>query len=243
MIHTVQIETTNHCNAACIFCPRHKIKDFGVMSEYTLATIIDTIKTRYPGVKRICPQGTGEPFMDPMFLERLDFIRSQLPDVHFSIFTNGSLVTMHDVKRLEALGNLDVVISLNGPDRATREALMGLEDFDHVFSIYHEMISRRVVCRVSMVSYPIVTVEYLQKFFDIPNSLYLQKFFNIPNSLIPQFQSFGGLVYPFKRPPDIPCDRITSWLTYEWTGRTVKCCFDIEGQAECNQCTEGVQFF
>jgi len=199
------------------------------MKDETLEGILEDIKAFHPDVKRICPQGTGEPFMDPDFIGRLRTMRRYLPDVHLSIFTNGSLLNDEHIKQLKEFGNVNVVVSLNGASAKARKALMGLDDFERVLTKCIDLMSNKIDMQTAMVYHPILSSKQVMDFS------------YMPNSYIVQFQSFGGLMYPFSRPKEYPCARQTDWLTYEWTGAKVKCCYDIEGQADCSQCTEGVQ--
>lgn len=228
MIHTAQIEVTNLCNAHCLFCPRDKIAKFGEMSRKTLGLIVEHFKGFYPGIKKVVISGFGEPFRTTL-IDRLRIIRNVLPDVHLSIFTNGSQITEWDIKHLKQLSNLDINISLNGPNQEVRQKLMGLDDFDKVLATYYNLIANRIDCSCSMVAYPIISLKHFNDFAELPNSQIIQ------------FQSFGGLSYPYRGQIRENCERKESWLTFNWQGKQIKCCFDINGKADCSQCTEGIK--
>ena len=221
---TVQIELTNYCNSRCIFCPRNWVdQKVGTINRTVFELVLCHNADRY------VISGFGEPLIHSRFIELINRIRERRPNSQISVFTNGSLITPKLVKEFKRIDGLDIIVSLNGPNEDVRFKLMGLDDFKYVHSIYYEMLNNKIDCSCSMVGHPIVKPEHYMKFL------------KLPNSVIIQFQSFGGLVYKYKGDPDRECSRKDNWLTYDWQGNRIKCCFDIEGLADCGQCTEGIQ--
>ena len=229
MIHTAQIEVTNLCNANCIFCPRSSIKDFGTMSMEIFMTLIDELKRRFSdSLREIVFSGFGEPFMDTHFLDKVGYASQIFPNTRFVIYSNGSLILPTHFKVLEDIGNVYLNISLNGPDYATREALMGIGDWHKVM---WALEARDIDYSVSMVAHPIVKQTTLQEFVN----MFKEK------AMLIQFQSWAGLMYSYHGRIVKECNRLFDWITYDWQGKQIKCCYDINGEADCRQCTEGVQ--
>jgi len=220
-----QIELTNHCNGKCVFCPRGLLTECGVITQDTLDFVLKQVP---PDVERIVISGFGEPFAAPI-ITRLGFIRDRFPNTHISIFSNGTLINNSHVDALGNMGNIDISISLNGHNGETRRRLMGLNDFDHVLSIAKKLREVGIKCAFTMVAFPIVSMDHLVKFS------------MIPDSKIIQFQSFGGLMYKYNGDPRRSCERKKNWLTFDYTGKQIKCCFDVNGLADCEQCTEGIR--
>src|SRR5436190_10643589 len=74
----VRYETTDHCNATCIMCPRdlHKNgREHGVMDVELYKKSIDEV-TRL-GAKRIVLTGFGEPLMDKTLAEKVAYAHAQ----------------------------------------------------------------------------------------------------------------------------------------------------------------------
>jgi molybdenum cofactor biosynthesis enzyme MoaA len=228
MIHAVQIEVTNLCNAKCIFCPRYLLKEHGVMSMEVFMSLIDELKRRFSNeLREIVFSGFGEPFMDHGFIEKLKYAGDIWPNTRFVIYSNGSLILPQHLQALNEIGNVSLNISLNGPDYTTREALMQIDDWHKVM---WQIGDCDIVNKISMVAHPIVKHATLQRFVDM---------FKEKAQLI-QFQSWAGLMYPYHGNTVKKCTRLFDWKTFDWQGNQIKCCFDIDGLADCRQCTEGV---
>ena len=105
---------------------------------------------------------------------------------------------------------------------------MGLGDWHKVM---WALEARDIDYGVSMVAHPIVKQATLHEFVSM---------FEDKAQLI-QFQSWAGLMYPYNGRIVKECDRLFEWITYDWQGKRIKCCYDINGQSDCRQCTEGVQ--
>lgn len=90
----ITIETTNVCNANCVFCPREKY-DFrpDIMSMELWKKIIDDLETHHYKHLMIDTQGFGEPFLDPFLFRRMEYARSQIPCVKFFTSSNCTKMT------------------------------------------------------------------------------------------------------------------------------------------------------
>ncbi|MGC4067700.1 MAG: hypothetical protein QM784_24235 [Polyangiaceae bacterium] len=61
------IETTNHCNAKCVFCPNNALaRDKGPMKDDVFDKIVDDCK-QFP-LEAVEPFLQGDPFSDPQIL-------------------------------------------------------------------------------------------------------------------------------------------------------------------------------
>ena len=92
-IWALQIENTAFCNRKCSWCPQSVLKftPDQRMSWETLETIVKNLKELgYTG--RIHPYGNGEPLTDPDFIDRVRYIRRQMPRCYIYIATNGDLI-------------------------------------------------------------------------------------------------------------------------------------------------------
>lgn len=122
----VCVETTNHCNAVCPFCPnnalsRHKTH----MTDDLFAKIIEDCR-QFP-LEAIEPFMQGEPFSDPKIIERMEHIRRRLPDTKLRLYSNGNALTPKKIDQLVGLGIDHLFISVNTLDPEKYREIMGLK--------------------------------------------------------------------------------------------------------------------
>ncbi len=111
---TVRVETTNHCQAACTFCPRDSIgrpKTF--MNQELFEKVVRECAAG--GCRLMHLHGFGEPLLDKQLPERIKLCKdSGIPRV--KIFTNGDLLKGSLTERLLASGVDEIKISIDGAD-------------------------------------------------------------------------------------------------------------------------------
>lgn len=122
----VCVETTNHCNAKCVFCPNNALaRDKGAMDQALFEKIIEDCR-EFP-LDAIEPFMQGDPFSDPDILPRLEHINQRLPDTKLRLYTNGYAMTP---KRIDAMAEMNIhhlFISVNTLDPDKYEQVMGLK--------------------------------------------------------------------------------------------------------------------
>src|SRR3954452_11471416 len=87
----VQIESTNICNAKCVFCPRDDMhRRQGVMSFELFRKIVDECADL--GITHVRVHNYGEPFMDRLLVDKVRYAKSKgIKEV--GMISNGSLIT------------------------------------------------------------------------------------------------------------------------------------------------------
>src|SRR3954465_12332725 len=87
----VQIESTNLCNAKCVFCPRDEMhRKQGVMSFERFCKIVDECAEL--GITHVRVHNYGEPFMDRLLVAKVRYAKSKgIKEV--GMISNGSLIT------------------------------------------------------------------------------------------------------------------------------------------------------
>ena len=99
---TIEIETINRCNGECDFCPVNRYDDtreFKLMSENLFYDIIHQLRDiQYDGRMQLF--SNNEPLMDKRIFEFAKYAKEQLPNNHFSFFTNGTLLNLEKFKKL-----------------------------------------------------------------------------------------------------------------------------------------------
>lgn len=212
----LQIETTSVCNADCAFCPHGQMRDVGQMQQGLYEKILKDAG-QYDLVT-FSPMLMGEPFCDPNILDRMRLARKLLrPTTGIRLFTNGSLMTHSDIDEMAEIGNVNVIVSLNGACAETRKRLMGLDDFEEVKAKVYYLKDKGMVVETSMVWHPTLKQNEINAFARLPNPLAIQ------------FQSFAGHTYRYRR-HDGHCRRVDTYLTVLRDGRVCLCCFDAFGE-------------
>jgi radical SAM protein with 4Fe4S-binding SPASM domain len=109
---TVRIETTNHCNAACSFCPRESIgRSKTFMDDELYEKIVRECGENK--VKVLHVHNFGEPLLDKKLPARVTFAKEQ-GIAHVKIFCNGALLRGDIAERLLTSGLDEIKISLDG---------------------------------------------------------------------------------------------------------------------------------
>ncbi|MEZ4226236.1 MAG: radical SAM/SPASM domain-containing protein [Polyangiaceae bacterium] len=121
----VAVETTNHCNAKCVFCPNNALaRDKGPMADDLFDKIIEDCR-EFP-LEAIEPFIQGDPFSDPKILPRLEQIRSRLPDTKLRLYTNGYGMSPKKIDAMLGLGIDHLYVSINTLDEKKYRDVMGI---------------------------------------------------------------------------------------------------------------------
>jgi len=218
-LRSVQVETTNLCNGACVFCPHEQAKVLGTMSEELYRKIVDETAT-LPSVETFLPLGHGEPFMDPDILPRIEYARGKLDEkILIKVFTNGVALNEDHIQRLNELKHVELSISVNGIYPGTRKAVMGQDDTQHVLEMWH--YAREVGLPVvgTMVAAEGVSMVEQQEFV-------------LMGGCVITLSNWAGSVWEYHNvgPNQLMCDRAKSFTYIMWTGQVALCCFDPFGK-------------
>lgn len=125
----VRIETTNHCNANCTFCPRETIgRDKTFMDQELFEKIID--ECAEGGTKLIHMHNFGEPLLDKQLPARIRYAKDKgIPRV--KLFCNGALLRGKIADALLSSGLDEIKISLDGASaQEFNELRIGLDHAD-----------------------------------------------------------------------------------------------------------------
>lgn len=126
------IELTNACNAACIFCPRDKTPKQGFMNFETFAQAVERIgELEDSTIVHIC--GLGEPLLHPNVAEMVAHLSKKgLPP---SITTNAYLLKKELSHRLVDAGLKEIVCSVSGID----------DDYKKIHRLDFEVVKRNIL--------------------------------------------------------------------------------------------------
>jgi radical SAM protein with 4Fe4S-binding SPASM domain len=212
----IQLETTNHCNAKCKFCPHYKFTEKGFMTDELYDKILDEAK-RLPNLAEIIPMLTGEPFLDKKFIPRLKKLREMFPNIAIEVYTNGSLLKDEIIQQLKDIPSVRYSVSLNGLNPETRKTIMGLDDYWDVVFAFKTMERLGIKYRATMVAYPELSREEMKGFIE-------------SGGTVIQYQSWAGTQYPYERRRWTSCARAINGMTIRYNGDVVLCCFDPFGE-------------
>lgn len=117
------IETTSRCNAGCRICPHSRMQRRpGNMRDDLFRSVIDQASEHASHLRKVHLFMHGEPLMDSTLPERVAYAKSRkIP--HVFIATNGQLLTTDLGKRLREAGLDELLVSLDGVDARTHEAI------------------------------------------------------------------------------------------------------------------------
>jgi len=211
-LKVLQIETTNICNAQCVFCIHNSLKDFGTMSDKLFLKILKDAK-KIPSIKSIVPMLLGEPFCDKKIIKRLKLINKILPDKEIHLFTNGSLITPDIINQLNKIDKLVMHFSLNGTNKETRLALMGLDDYDYIVKMINLYKKTGKPFEVLFVAHPSVSSGELKHFKSFGWKTKLIKYGNWTGDKFKSLKTTG-------------CKRAISEMTIMYDGKVNLCCME-----------------
>lgn len=107
------------CNRSCPFCPRSNTKLFPNKFEYLSLKLLRKILEELSGIgyqSRLSFSGFSEPFLHKDLFRMIKMVREYLPDVTFTVITNGDLLTAKKLKECFDNGLTQIKISLyDGP--------------------------------------------------------------------------------------------------------------------------------
>jgi MoaA/NifB/PqqE/SkfB family radical SAM enzyme len=130
----LHLEATNICNARCVFWAYPQMeRPKQTMSMEMFRDIIDQYVASGGSHVSLTPI-VGDPFVDPLLFERLDYLAELDAIESFYFFTNAILMNRDASQQLMRYGDrLRVCISMGGFDRETYHRVMGVDRFESVW--------------------------------------------------------------------------------------------------------------
>ena len=259
----ILIDTTNRCNAKCVWCPNPDLTHVGAMDMDVYRKIIDDYGSR-GGVLTF---GTfGEPLMDKHMKERIEYLK-RYPKIHkIEVLTNGFFLNDKMVPLLVEHG-VGVDISLDELDKQTFEDVKKMS-FDVVrnnivaFLEMNSKAARPVPVNIRIKTLKTVEETLEQELFKIIASHDCSIVLNsIDDNIISnwagkldkeafikeyEISSPDKTRYTHKRFNQTnvaPCTQLWKWMVVYWDGKVELCCADmfsrsIVGDLKLNSITE-----
>lgn len=156
----IQIQTTSHCNAACVTCPypeTAETQSMGRMGEELFERIVDQIAGR--GVERTSLFLMNEPLVDRRLETFTALLKSREPETMATIITNGTLLDGGRACSLAAAGMDEISVSVNGFTAQDYESTMVGLDFDRIQQNLDEVGAASRSGELGTMSVRIVTLD------------------------------------------------------------------------------------
>jgi MoaA/NifB/PqqE/SkfB family radical SAM enzyme len=221
----VQIESTNICNAKCVFCPRDEMKRRqGVMDMALYRKVIDECVAL--GIEHVRMHNYGEPFIDRQLVEKVRYAKAKgVPQV--GMISNGSLIN-DDVARGMIEAGLDAInISVDASGKEIFEKTrIGLK-YDKVIAGIERLLTIRAELGRTR---PKMILSFVRQNDSEDERAFIERWRSRVDKVhVTDLHNWAGTL---NREADVsyPCYR--PWLTFTvlWDGRVSLCCADFDGR-------------
>lgn len=229
----VRIETTNHCNAACTFCPRDSIGRAKTFMEQDLFEKIIR-QCAAGGVRTIHMHNFGEPLLDKRLPERIRFAKDQ-GIRRVKIITNGALLRGKMAEGLLASGVDEIRVSLDGANAEEFNKLrVGL---DHAGVIENTRSFRRLRDELRPNGLPKIIGTCVLSSDKERTSELLKGV--VDRVIWKSLHNWAGTRWLFgEQKVRKPCDRVWRTFTILVNGDVALCCLDHSGRTLLGNCRE-----
>ena len=229
----VRYETTDHCNATCIMCPRDlhtKGREHGVMDLDLFKKSIDEVVPL--GAKRIVLTGFGEPLMDSTLPEKIAYAHSK--GLNTYIISNGSLLSRTRAEKLIDAGLDELRVSFYGMRPETYNAVMDKLDFEKTLKNLLDFLEIRAARGRKK---PKLQLSYLVMPENEQDTAEFRSFWEPRADAIEIWKphNFGDGRHYRQRSDDVEtkttCGRPQNGpLQIQWNGEVIPCCYDYNNQ-------------
>lgn len=221
----VQIESTNICNARCVFCPRDQMhRRQGVMDEALFRKVADDCAAL--GIRHVRLHNYGEPFVDRHLTDKVAYAK-QKGIAEVGVISNGSLIDEQVARGVIEAGLDAINISVDASGREVFERTrVGLE-YDKVIANIERLV--RIRAELGR-THPKLILSFVRQDNSDEERAFIDHWRTIADKIhITDLHNWAGTL---NRDSDVryPCYR--QWLTFTvlWDGRVSLCCADFDGR-------------
>jgi len=221
----VQIESTNLCNAKCVFCPRDEMhRQQGVMDFDLFRKVVDECAAL--GITHVRMHNYGEPFLDKQLVEKVRYAKSKgIQEV--GMISNGSLITEEIARGMVEAGLDAINISVDAAGKEVFESTRLHLDYDEVIGNVRNLVRiRQQLGRTR----PRLILSFVRQNNSADEQAFIKEWSQVADKIhITDLHNWAGTL---NRESDVqyPCYRM--WLTFTvlWDGRVSLCCADFDGR-------------
>ncbi len=221
----VQIESTNICNAKCVFCPRDDMaRKQGVMDMELFKKVVDECVEL--GIEHVRMHNYGEPFVDRQLVEKVRYAKQKgVPQV--GMISNGSLITETAARGMIEAGLDAINISVDASGKEVFERTrVGLK-YDKVIANVERLLALR---DASGKRRPKLILSFVRQNNDEDEHAFIEHWRARADKIhVTDLHNWAGTLNQ-KSDVNYPCYR--PWLTFTalWDGRVALCCADFDGR-------------
>ena len=225
MPEIVQIESTNICNAKCVFCPRDDMhRRQGIMSFELFKKIVDECVEL--GITHVRMHNYGEAFIDKRLVEKVRYAKSKgIKEV--GMISNGSLITEPIARGMIDAGLDAINISVDAAGREVFETTrVGLK-YDKVIANIERLVRLRAEAGKRR---PKLILSFVRQSNSADEQAFIEHWKAIADKIhITDLHNWAGTLNT-ESDVNYPCYR--PWLTFTvlWDGRVSLCCADFDGK-------------
>jgi len=221
----VQIESTNICNAKCVFCPRDEMhRRQGVMDMDLFKKIVDECATL--GITHVRVHNYGEPFLDRQLVEKVRYAKERgIKEV--GMISNGSLITEELAQGMIEAGLDAINISVDAAGKDVFERTRINLDYDTVIGNVRTLARLR---KASGRTHPKLILSFVRQNNSADEQAFIREWSQVADKIhITDLHNWAGTLNA-RSDVNFPCYRL--WLTFTvlWDGRVSLCCADFDGR-------------
>jgi len=221
----VQIESTNLCNAKCVFCPRDEMhRRQGVMDMDLYRKVVDECAAL--GITHVRVHNYGEPFLDKQLVEKVRYAKERgIAEV--GMISNGSLITEELARGMIEAGLDAINISVDAAGKEVFESTRLNLDYDQVIANVRGIVRiRKELGRKR----PRLILSFVRQNNSADEQAFIREWSQIADKIhVTDLHNWAGTLEG-RADIQYPCYRM--WLTFTvlWDGRVSLCCADYDGR-------------
>ncbi len=225
MPEIVQIESTNICNAKCVFCPRDDMhRKQGIMTVDLFRKVVDECVEL--GITHIRMHNYGEAFIDRRLVEKVRYAKERgIQEV--GMISNGSLITEKVAQGIIDAGLDAINISVDASGKEVFEATrLGL-NYDKVIGNIERLVRLRAATGKRR---PKLILSFVRQNNSADEQAFIEHWRAIADKVhVTDLHNWAGTLNT-ESDVNYPCYR--PWLTFTvlWDGRVALCCADFDGK-------------
>jgi radical SAM protein with 4Fe4S-binding SPASM domain len=221
----VQIESTNLCNAKCVFCPRDEMhRRQGVMDMDLFKKVVDECAEL--GITHVRVHNYGEPFLDKQLVEKVRYAKSRgIAEV--GMISNGSLIDEPIAQGMIDAGLDAINISVDASGKEVFESTRLNLDYDVVIRNIETLVRlRKASGRVR----PKLILSFVRQNNSADEQNFIEHWRTIADKVhITDLHNWAGTLNATSD-VNYPCYRMWQTFTVLWDGRVSLCCADFDGR-------------
>jgi len=221
----VQIESTNICNAKCVFCPRDDMhRDQGIMDMALFQKIADECAAL--NITHMRMHNYGEAFADRLLVDKVRYAKS-IGIREVGLISNGSLITERAARGMVDAGLDAINISMDAAGKEVFESTrLGL-NYDKVVANVERLIQIRDEAGKRR---PKLILSFVRQNNSAEEQAFIAHWRTKADKIhVTDLHNWGGTLN-HESDVNYPCYR--PWLTFTalWDGRVSLCCADFDGK-------------